>query len=161
MRGLVGVAVVGVAGVALVLGSGAQASAQERGSRMGGHRAAEILQELGHSASVSEDSQGDPMVVFYVRGTKCTLLFYECEGRRCGSVQFRVGFATHGPDKPHQSRVNEWNRTKRFGKVYLDDERDPYLEYDVDFAGSEAREQLVAGVQRWEALIVAFRNFFL
>jgi hypothetical protein len=160
MTRLVGGTVVGAAALALLLGNGASVNAQERGTMLSGHRAVEILRDLGHTASLDEDSQGDPMVVFQLRGTKCYLLFYGCEGRRCSSITFRVGFRTHGPDKPHMGRVNEWNRKKRFGKVYLDDERDPILEYDIEFAGAEAREQFTAGLARWESVLAEFRQFF-
>jgi hypothetical protein len=56
--------------------------------------------------------------------------------------------------------VNEWNRKRRFGKVYLDDELDPILECDVSFAGGEAREQFTAALARWQSLLAAFREFF-
>ncbi len=32
-------------------------------------------------------------------------------------------------------RINEWNRTKRFSKAYLDDDDDPCLESDLDLEG--------------------------
>ena len=32
-------------------------------------------------------------------------------------------------------RINEWNRTKRFSKAYLDDDDDPCLESDFDLEG--------------------------
>jgi Putative bacterial sensory transduction regulator len=152
--------VVSAVAVVLLLGSGTPGDAQERGSLLSGHRALEILREEGHSATLDTDSQGDPMIVFYVRGAKCQLLFYDCEGRRCGSVTFHVGFRTSGPDRPRLSRVNEWNRKRRFGKVYLDDELDPILECDVAFAGGEAREQFTAAIARWQSLLAAFREFF-
>jgi hypothetical protein len=160
MGRLVGGTMVGAIAFAMLLGSGTPGDAQERGSRLSGHRAVEVLREMGHSATLEEDSQGDPMVIFHVSGVKCSVMFYGCEGHRCSSITFRVGFRTHGADRPGLGRVNEWNRKKRYGKVYLDDERDPILEYDMDFAGGEARDQFAAGVERWQSVLSDFRQFF-
>ena len=43
------------------------------------------------------------------------------------------------------SRINEWNRTKRFTKAYLDDEDDPVLESDIELNGGVTE----ANVDEW------------
>jgi hypothetical protein len=159
MKRLVGGTVIGAVALLLLLGSGARGNAQE-GLGISGHRAADILRDLGHSANVDTDSRGNPLVVFWVRGVKCSLSFYECEGRRCGSVMFRLAVATRDADKPHLTSVNEWNRKNRFGRVYLDNERDPVIEYDVAFTGGETRDQFTTAVGRWETLVRSFRESF-
>jgi hypothetical protein len=39
--------------------------------------------------------------------------------------------------------VNEWNRTKRYSRSYLDEEGDPFLELDLDLAGGVLKERIV------------------
>jgi hypothetical protein len=152
--------VVGAVAVLSLLGTGTHAQMDERGSRLGGRRALEMLREAGHDATLDTDSQGDPKIVFYTRGVKCVLLFYDCERGRCGSVQFHAGFATRAGDKPSAHRINEWNRTRRFGKAHLDEERDPIIDYDVEFSGTDAREQFVTAIGRWQSTLSSFRQFF-
>lgn len=48
------------------------------------------------------------------------------------------------------SRINDWNRTKRFSRAYLDKDGDPVLEADLDFEGGVTTES----VARFVALFV-------
>ncbi len=48
------------------------------------------------------------------------------------------------------SRINDWNRTKRFSRAYLDKDGDPVLEADLDFEGGVTNES----VARFVALFV-------
>jgi hypothetical protein len=157
-RLLSGTAVSAVAILSL-LGTATHAQMDERGSRLSGRRALEMLRDAGHSATLDTDSQGDPKIVFHMRGAKCVLLFYDCERGRCGSVQFHAGFATREDEKPRMHRINEWNQKRRFGKAHIDDDRDPILDYDIEFSGTDAREQFMTGLARWQSTLSSFRQF--
>ena len=56
------------------------------------------------------------------------------------SIQFYVCFS--GTSAPLE-KVNEWNRSKRFSRSYLDSEGDPCLELDLDLAGGIARDRRI------------------
>jgi hypothetical protein len=38
--------------------------------------------------------------------------------------------------------INEWNKTKRYSRAYLDDDGDPVLELDLDLAGGVTAERI-------------------
>ncbi len=40
-------------------------------------------------------------------------------------------------------KVNDWNKTMRFSRSYLDDDRDPILELDLDLAGGVTKDRIV------------------
>ncbi len=40
------------------------------------------------------------------------------------------------------SRINEWNKTKRFTRAYLDKDNDPVLEADLDFKGGVTMQSI-------------------
>jgi hypothetical protein len=52
--------------------------------------------------------------------------------------------------------INRWNRERRFGRAFLDDEMDPYVEYDVDFEVGATTEAIENAVDVWESVVPAF-----
>lgn len=59
-------------------------------------------------------------------------------------------YAVFTGGKVSMSRINDWNRTKRFSRAYLDKDNDPVLEADLDFEGGVTTES----VARFVALFV-------
>lgn len=59
-------------------------------------------------------------------------------------------YAVFTGGKVSMSRINDWNRTKRFSRAYLDKDGDPVLEADLDFEGGVTNES----VARFVALFV-------
>ncbi len=57
-------------------------------------------------------------------------------------------------------KINEWNRTKRFSRAYIDDESDPFLEMDVnldyDGVGSENFQDTL---DWWRVSVESFEEF--
>ncbi len=94
------------------------------------------MQDFGLVATMEKDSQGDPKIASRVSDTKYSVYFYGCENNdNCSSILIKAGYdLTNGISA---SKVNEWNREKRFAKAYIDDDGDPFLELDVnlDFEG--------------------------
>lgn len=90
----------------------------------------EIAQGYG-TAELSKDSVGDPMVSGRMSGINYVIFFYGCNdaGKECNSLQFRAAWAADG--MTHEL-MNEWNRTKRFGKAYLNQEGNPRIEMNVN-----------------------------
>jgi len=74
-------------------------------------------------------------------------LQWKLEGFRCKifvsddneSLQFHSSFAD---GTATLKRVNEWNRTKRYSRSYLDDDGDPHLELDLDMCGGVTMDRI-------------------
>jgi hypothetical protein len=141
----------------LVLGAG-QAGAQPINS--GGMTGPEVvawLQKAGYKAELGKDSSNDPMVESASDGSPFTVYFYDCEAGRCKALQFSAGFDMAAPlafDK-----LNEWHRTKRYVKVYLDDEGDPYAQYDVNVNGGRTMPGLDDDFGVWINMLSDFKKF--
>lgn len=56
------------------------------------------------------------------------------------------------------SRINEWNKTKRFGRAYLDSDNDPVIEADLDFEGGVTAEAIVRFVALFGQLVESFSD---
>lgn len=117
-----------------------------------------FLQSYGLQVSRDTDSSGDPRLSSRIEGTNFKVYFYGCKKGVCDSIQFSSGFDLSKPMSAW--KINEWNRKKRFGKAYLDDEGDPYIEYDVnlDFDGCGGKN-FDDTIDLWRVVLNEFKDF--
>ena len=117
-----------------------------------------VLQDMGYRATLGKDKLGDPKIDSAASGSKFGILFYNCEKNvDCRSIQFFSGFDMENGST--LELMNEWNANKRFSKAYLDEEKDPYLELDLnlDFGGV-SEESFRDTVETWEQLVAQFKD---
>ncbi len=86
----------------------------------------EVLQELGFTG-IEIDEDGD--VVVKMLGYNVLILIGSYE-----NTSMQMNFAVSGTDATLRT-VNDWNRAKRYSTASIDDDGDPVLESDLDFAG--------------------------
>lgn len=56
--------------------------------------------------------------------------------------------------------MNSYAAENRFGRIYLDKDRDPVIEMDVDLeAGGMSKELFMDNLAYWEAIMVGFAEF--
>lgn len=91
-----------------------------------------ILKEEGYAVSLERER----VLVWKIDGARSLLLLSD-DG---GSIQF---YASFGDSSATLKKVNEWNRTKRYSRSYLDDDGDPVLELDLDLAGGVTVERVI------------------
>jgi hypothetical protein len=116
-----------------------------------------LIRDLGYRARVETDNVGDPMIVSSVGGTDFSILFYGCEnGANCTSLLFKVGFdLTEGATL---EAVNAWNEKNLFGRAYLDDEADPWIEMPVNLFGGVSRENFEDSFDWWDVVVGRFED---
>lgn len=116
------------------------------------------LQDGGYAAQLGTDKVGDPMITSGVGGTTFQIFFYNCTNHReCATVQFHSGYdLTSGPSL---EQMNAWNRSKRFGRAYLDKENDPILEMDVDLDdGGMSPLLFIDNIEFWASVLSDFEK---
>lgn len=120
---------------------------------------ADRFQALGYRTELTTDSQGDPMIRIGVSGVNTTVFFYGCDekGRNCNWIQFYSSFNTD--DAFPLSSANEWNRTKLFGEMTIDDEGDPTLTYFVSLDGGMTQDNFDDVVDWWELALDQFLDY--
>ncbi len=109
------------------------ASASEVIERLDGRQVQTILGDLGFTGS---EIDSDDDVIVNMQGYRVLILVGSDAGR---SLMAR--FAVTGTGATLQT-VNDWNRTKRYSRAYLDDEGDPILESDLDLEGGVDRKRV-------------------
>ncbi|MGH7095790.1 MAG: YbjN domain-containing protein [Stellaceae bacterium] len=115
------------------------------------------LQSGGYQAKVVTGKNGKQTITSSVGGTNFHVGFYDCNGARCGSIQFFAGFDTKGALNP--VKMNQWDRAQRWGRAYVDNVNDPWLEMDVDLTPGGTYELLNDEFATWRALLARFRQF--
>ena len=116
------------------------------------------LQASGYAATLGTDRVGDPMISSGVAGTTFQIFCYNCTNHReCATVQFHSGY--HQKASPPLTTINEWNRTQRFGRAYLDKENDPILEMDVDLDdGGLSPLLFIDNIEFWSSVLSRFEK---
>ena len=116
----------------------------------------EIAKGFG-SARLKTDSQGDPLIVGRIDGTRYGIYFYGCDDnhRHCDDIKF--GAAWSGK-KISLKELNNWNRTKRYGTAYQDSDGDPNLDMPVNLDYGVTVENLEDDFSFWEKVIKAFKR---
>lgn len=118
---------------------------------------ASIIQDLGYRAAVDVDGIGDPMIRSSAEGIEFVIYFYNCtDNAACKFVLFRAGFdLVNGTT---DDVVNEWNANALFGRAYLDDEADPWLEMSVNLDGGVSRANFEDSYHWWTVVLGGFKD---
>lgn len=129
---MLGVLLTGVtAGTALA----ADPFATETEARIVTSLTATALKELMHDEGYAVSLDKNGVVTWKVEGLRTQLVTAD----DLRSIQFHAAF---DGGNVALEKVNEWNRTKRFSRSYLDDEGDPHLELDLDLSGGVSTERI-------------------
>lgn len=65
-----------------------------------------------------------------------------------------------GEGRVTMDKVNEWNKTKRFSRAYLDSDGDPNVEWDIDLEGGVSVGAVREGIRTFGIVVEAFKSFF-
>lgn len=118
-----------------------------------------IIQDMGYRAKLDTDNVGDPVIESSVGGTDFFIQFFGCtsdRNDRCTLILFKVGYdMTDGTSLRH---INEWNTNALVGRVYLDDEDDPWLEWAVNLDKGVSRKNFEESFNRWEIAVGEFED---
>ena len=143
--------------IALLCAYAASAPAQSLVDASDAEKLGEIIRDLGYRATVSTDGVGDPMISTSVGGTDVTIFFYGCEDNaNCRTLLFKVGYDLE--DGTTLEVINAWNEMNLFGRAYLDDESDPWIEMAVNLYGGVSRANFEDTFDWWDVVVGQFED---
>ena len=145
-------------GVFLALAAAAPAAPVQMVCAQDPQSVVNALQGGGYQAKLGVDGVGDPMVTSGYSGTTFQVFFYNCTNHKeCATVQFHSGY--HLASQLPLDTINEWNRSQRFGRAYLDKDNDPVLEMDVDLDDGGLRPLLfIDNIEFWTSVLDKFEK---
>ena len=135
-----------LAALVLMLGVAGTAQAQAVVTKTSTAQLESILKQEGYSYTVDKD--GD--LVLKLDGYTALLLIDKDKQ----SILFRAAFDQNVP----LSRINDWNRTKKYSRSYLEHEKDPVLELDLDLEGGVTQARIANFLQTSSISFSAWRN---
>jgi hypothetical protein len=110
----------------------------------------EILKAFGIARQEANSNNGNPQIDGRADGKAYKLFFYGCtEKANCQSVQFWAYWDV----EVAVDRINAWNRDTRYGKVYLDEDKDLVLEYDINLAHGASDRNFEESADIWVRLL--------
>lgn len=120
---------------------------------------AAVMKAAGHTVEV-KTANDEKYLSAEAAGYKYALFSFGCndKDKECKSVQFFIAF---NPDKsPTLEAMNTYAKDNRWGRIYLDKDGDPAMEFDVDLEqGGMSEELFLDNVAYWEAIVEAFSKF--
>lgn len=130
--------------------------------RADANQIAKLLSEEGYRAKIETDKNGTPYIKSASGGRNFTVYFFGCSGgvklEPCSSIEFYTGFTTGKPFPVE--RTNEWNAENRYGRSYVDMDKDPVIEMDIYLdAGGMPRAQFVENLEIWTDIMASFDAF--
>jgi hypothetical protein len=110
------------------------------------------------TAELRRDGLDDPLIRGQIDGKDYMVYFYGCErGADCTNLLFVARWQS---DHFNDKSMGDWNRKKRFGKAYLDDDGNPSVELSVNLRHGVSRGNLVDTFDWWRLIMVEFADFF-
>lgn len=107
-----------------------------------------LLQEEGYVPKQDKPS------VINVKMESINMLFIVSEPGT--SIQAWAGFNSKGG---LLDKVNEWNKTRRYSRAYIDDANDPVIELDLDLTGGVSKARIVDFIKTARVSVLGFAGF--
>ncbi|HQV02628.1 MULTISPECIES: YbjN domain-containing protein [unclassified Novosphingobium] len=118
------------------------------------------VMKAGGKSAVVKSAGGERYVLSETAGHQYAILALGCndDGNLCKSVQF---FVALDPEKsPTFEAMNGFARELRWGRVYLDQEGEPVMEFDLDLErGGISQPLFLDNVAKWESIVSAYAKF--
>lgn len=130
------------------------AAGDAEGRGITGPEVVRILHDQGYRAQLDKDGEGDPLVRTGLSGLDTVVYFYDCDDGRCGSLKFSVGIDL--AEGSSHAVVNGFARQYRYARTFLDDESDPFIEFDFEVLHTHHAAHLASHVAMFEQLLDAF-----
>lgn len=138
--------------LALLLGAGmVVAPAHAAGAGVTGPDVVAVLAQMDLEPELTTDSVGDPMIKFKLNGLNAYANFYDCNDGTCGSLQLEVGIDM--ADGVTLQMANVLNTRYRYARIYLDDEMDPFIQYDFEVLHTDHAAHITSQVEMYAGLL--------
>jgi hypothetical protein len=101
------------------------------------------VQAAGHSYQTSTAEDGTPIIEIDTSGSKAQQLevaFFECDQKgACEDIMVWSWYSVPGLTV---DKINSWNQNGRWTRAYIDADKDPRLEMDINATGGIGKDAL-------------------
>jgi len=140
---------------------GASASASEGGlvTQMTAEDIVRLMRRSGFQAEIDQTQSGDPVINGSFRGMRFRVFGHTCSGSpaRCERLDFSAGFRTDG--SVSKERINAFNRTWMFGKSYLSENGNAYIDFPVNMTSGVTEANMENNLRLWSDIMQTFADY--
>lgn len=129
--------------VAVAAAAATPAFAQQTITKLTVAEVGAAVQAAGHSYQASTAEDGTPILQIDTAGSKAQQLevaFFECDAKgACEDIMIWSWYSVPGLTV---DKINSWNQNGRWTRAYIDGDKDPRLEMDINATGGIGVEAL-------------------
>jgi hypothetical protein len=115
------------------------------------------LSRNGFTVELSMDGDGDPMLESTDDDEPFTVNFYGCDnGDNCEYMQFVSGWDLE--DGIDLESIEDWNKNRVWGRAFLDEDSDPWVDLAINLKGGVTVENLDDTVSWWWSVMRDFED---
>ena len=118
------------------------------------------LKTLGYPGKLEKMDSGRTSIAVQVSGLKTYIDFYDCADdlTDCYTLLFNVSLDLKKGTT--MDKANEWNSKQITGRVWLDDNKDPTLDYSFSTFNGVSEDTFDQNVKLWDKKIGDLKDFF-
>lgn len=120
---------------------------------------ADILQIAANygPTKLGQDDNGDPLVSGKINGIGYEIIFYGCDsGKDCEDILFKAQWRGA---KLSADKINEWNRDRKFGKAFVDDDNILTVDMAVNLHYGVSAKNFADTFDYWNRVTGEFKDF--
>jgi hypothetical protein len=122
--------------------AGTSAFAQTTVTKLTVQNVGAAIEAAGHSYTTSTAEDGTPVIQIDTSGSKAEQLevaFFECDAK--GGCEDAMIWSWYSlPQRVTADKINDWNANGRWTRAYIDSDKDPRLEMDINATGGIGTE---------------------
>ena len=120
----------------------------------------DALKHLGYPGKLEKMDSGRTSISVQISGLKTYVDFYDCADdlTDCYTLLFNVSLDLKKGTTLDQA--NEWNSKQITGRVWLDDNKDPTLDYSFSTFNGVSEDTFDQNVKLWDKKIGDLKDFF-
>ena len=120
----------------------------------------DALKTLGYPGKLEKMDSGRTSIAVQVSGLKTYIDFYDCADdlTDCYTLLFNVSLDLKKGTT--LDKANEWNSKQITGRVWLDDNKDPTLDYSFSTFNGVSEDTFDQNVKLWDKKIGDLKDFF-
>ncbi len=118
------------------------------------------LSQLGYPGKLGKMDSGNTSISVRIAGLNTYIDFYDCDDdlTNCDTLLFNVPLNIKGGTTP--GKANDWNSKQIVGRVWLDDNAEPTLDFNVSTFEGVSPSVFDETVRSWADAIEEFKNSF-
>jgi hypothetical protein len=121
----------------------------------------DALQAAGYQgAELSKTDNGRSSISVQLSGSPTYIDFYDCAKDMTGCYTLLFIYAMDLDDGTTLEKANEWNAQEISGRVYLDSDRDPALDYSVSTFEGISQAVFEQNLRLWDRKVGEVKDFF-